>query len=42
MTPMQIIDYAMAFLIACLCVVVGVGLLAVTVGLVRDTLSKKL
>ena len=39
MTPMQIIDYGMAFLIVCLCV--GVGSLAITVGLVRDNLSKQ-
>ena len=41
MTPMQIIDYGMAFLIVCLCVVIGVGSLAITVGLVRDNLSKQ-
>lgn len=41
MTPMQIIDYGMAFLTVCLCVVMGVGSLAITVGIVRDSLSKK-
>ena len=41
MTPMQIIEYGMAFLVVCLCVVTGVGSVAITVGLVRDNLSKQ-
>lgn len=41
MTPMQILDYGMAFLILCLCIIISVGSLAITVGLIRDNRSNK-
>ena len=41
MTPMQIIDFAAAFMVVVACVFVSVCSLAIAVGCIRSSLSKK-